>query len=279
MLLASIVAFALLCLAPSGALAAEGPSYVSLGDSYTSGPGIAPPAGVADCAQSAVNYPHLTAAALNLSLTDVSCAGATVWNMIEAQYADQPPQFDALSPSTEIVTLSIGGNDNNFYSSSVSICTFIDAEILANGGSPCKKHFGHSLTDEIISDGALIGEAIHLIHVHSPSAKVFVVGYPNLLPKQGNCPASLPWTPGDYHFWDGLERKYNSVFKSRAKANGATYVDTYKGSVGHDICQPLGVRWMEPLYGGEGAGLHPNALGEQHQALAVEQAMSKAGIH
>jgi hypothetical protein len=277
-LLLVVTVLALALIAPAVSEGAEGPSYVSLGDSYTAGPGIAPQTGVPECGQSAANYPHLVAVDLSLALTDVSCSGANTLNMINAQYPDQPPQFDALSPTTEIVTLSIGGNDNNFYSSTVSTCTFIDSELVGEVGAPCKKHYGHSTANEIIADGALIGEAIHQIHVHSPSAKVFVIGYPDLLPKQGNCFASLPWTSGDYHFWDGLERKLNSVFKSRAKSNGAIYVDTYTGSVGHDICQPVGLRWMEPLYGGGGAALHPNGLGEAHQAVAVEQAMTKAGI-
>jgi hypothetical protein len=36
---------------------------------------------------------------------------------------------------------------------------------------------------------------------------------------------------------------------------------------------------MEPLYGGSGAALHPNATGQLHQALDVERALAKAGIH
>jgi lysophospholipase L1-like esterase len=270
---------ALCCLSPAAARAAEPLSYVALGDSYTSGVGIAPQSGVADCGQSGVNYPHLTAEAKGLALTDVSCAGASTTNMTVAQYADQPPQLDALTPTTNVVTISIGGNDNNFYASTISYCTWQDSGNPTGPGAPCKKHYGHSLANQIAADGAVIGQAIAEIHVRSPQAKVFVIGYPDLLPRQGNCPASLPWTSGDYRFFDGLERDFNSVFKTQAQMHGATFVDTYKASIGHDICQALGTRWMEPLYGANGAALHPNASGELHQALAVELAMAKAGIH
>ena len=62
------LASALLTFAATPSLAGAAPSYVSLGDSYTSGPFILPFASGAplECLQSARNYPHLTAAALGL---------------------------------------------------------------------------------------------------------------------------------------------------------------------------------------------------------------------
>jgi hypothetical protein len=51
---------------PAGASAA-GASYVALGDSYTSGPGVLPyvPTAPPECGQSELNYPHLVASALS----------------------------------------------------------------------------------------------------------------------------------------------------------------------------------------------------------------------
>jgi hypothetical protein len=64
------LAIAGLCRITVPANAAAGGEYVALGDSYTSGPLISPAATApALCLQSAANYPHLTAAALGLSLT------------------------------------------------------------------------------------------------------------------------------------------------------------------------------------------------------------------
>ena len=104
-----VVAAAVLAAVLPSTAGAAGASYVSMGDSYTAGPGIAPPSPTApaDCAQSAANYPHLVATALNLSLTDVSCSGAKTENFTVAQYGDQPPQFNALSASTEVVTIGM----------------------------------------------------------------------------------------------------------------------------------------------------------------------------
>ena len=104
-------------LVPAAAQADSAPSYVALGDSYTSGPLILPlsPTAPLDCFQSAANYPHLTAAGLGLPLTDVSCSGADVSDMTGSQHDDQGPQFGALTASTGVVTLGIGGYINWTY--------------------------------------------------------------------------------------------------------------------------------------------------------------------
>ena len=102
---------------PAGAEAAPGDSYVALGDSATSGPLIPTPTGLLGCGRSDHNYPHLTAAALGLELTDVSCGGAAARHMTQAQSVEfdgvNPPQFDALRTDTDLVSVGIGGNDTN----------------------------------------------------------------------------------------------------------------------------------------------------------------------
>ena len=54
---------------------------------------------------------------------------------------------------------------------------------------------------------------------------------------------------------------------------GAEYVDMSVVSEGHDACQPIGTRWIEPvLQGANPVIVHPNALGESQmaaQAMAV----------
>src|SRR5690349_4927644 len=92
-----------------------GGRYVALGDSYSADSGVPPltPGTNPVCLQSAHNYPKQVAAALGLSLTDVTCGGATVSHMTTAQYPKVPAQFDALNGTESVVTLGIGGNDNN----------------------------------------------------------------------------------------------------------------------------------------------------------------------
>lgn len=256
---------------------AAGGTYVALGDSYTSGPLIAPISSTApaECLQSAVNYPHLTAAALGESLTDVSCAGATVSDMTQSQYSGVAPQFNALSAGDSVVTLGIGGNDNSTFITSIVGCGTIDVADPLNIGAPCKAVYGNSFADNIASDGPNIGAAIARIHALAPNARVFVVGYPDVLPQSGNCWTSIPVTTGDVAYLNGVEKDLNAMLQQQAQANGATFIDTYGPSIGHDLCKSESARWIEPLIPSSDAiSVHPNAAGEAAMAGMVEAAIN-----
>jgi hypothetical protein len=266
----------LVAVAPS--LAAN-PRYVSLGDSYVSGPLILPPALGAplDCLQSARNYPHLTAAALGLALTDVSCSGATTSDFTTAQLADQPPQFNALNSSTQVVSVGIGGNDNGLFGETLVTCGLED--LVFPFGTPCKNTYGNKLAEEITADGPVVGAALHQVHVLSPSAKLFVVGYPDILPQSGSCWPSVPLTSGDVSYLNGVEKDLNSMLAGEAAANGASYVDTYTPSIGHDACKSSSTRWVEPVLPESDAfSVHPNEKGMAADASEVEAAMRAQGI-
>jgi hypothetical protein len=262
--------------------AAAGPTtYVALGDSYTAAPLVLPIAATAplDCFQSAVNYPHLTAAALGFALRDRSCSSATTANMTTAQYLDQPAQFSALRPTTGVVTIGIGGNDNQLFISAIAACSVTDALDVLDLGAPCQSVFGSTFANEARTDGPVVGSALAGIHARSPGAKVFVVGYPDILPLHGNCYPQLPLTTGDVAYLNGIERALNAMLQQESAAHGATFVDTYGASIGHDSCQGEGTRWVEPLVPGTFAfPIHPNGRGEAADARAVVAAMHGAGL-
>lgn len=55
-------------------------------------------------------------------------------------------------------------------------------------------------------------------------------------------------------------------------------MDTYTPTIGHDMCRPVGERWIESLAPQTPAApAHPNALGEQAMATAVTNALAKCG--
>jgi len=277
---AAALAVSLMALVVAPSIAGAAPSYVSLGDSYTSGPFILPFASGAplECLQSARNYPHLAASALGLALRDVSCSGATTENLTTtAQYSDQPPQLDALGSSTQVVSVGIGGNDKGLFLNTLIVCGAED--LVFPFGTPCKDTYGHKLAEEIVEDGPVVGGALHQIHVISPSAKVFVLGYPDILPQSGNCWPTVPLTTGDVAYLNGMEKELNAMLSSEASANGATYVDTYTPSIGHDACKSLSVRYVEPVLPESDAfSVHPNERGMEADASELEAAMRAKGI-
>jgi lysophospholipase L1-like esterase len=281
----ALAAVAAATLATSGLAATAGasttPAYVALGDSYTSGPLILPISSTAplDCLQSGVNYPHLVAAADGLSLSDESCSGATTSDMTTAQYSDQAPQLDALSSSTNVVTIGIGGNDDGLFLGALVTCSGIDLFDPLNIGSPCKAVEGNTYDNDVASDASTLGAAFARIHTLAPNAKAFVVGYPDILPQSGHCYGNIPLTTGDVAYLDRVEQTLNATLQREATANAATFVNTYTPSIGHDVCQPESNRWIEPpIPSTDAAPVHPNAKGEAADARDVEAALATAGI-
>jgi lysophospholipase L1-like esterase len=265
---------------PSADAAAPG-RYVALGDSYTSAPLVPPvaPGSPPQCGQSAANYPHVLAAALSLALTDVSCGGATVGNFAEAQYDDVPAQFAALTPDTSLVTVGIGGNDNNLFASVVAGCSATLPLLLTGSLSPCRDQFGDKFAKNIAADEPNLRVALAEIKRRAPKARVVVVGYPSILPtdalgRPGCLLAGVPFTPGDMDYVIGIEQALNAMLARAAKAEGVRFVDTYTPSVGHDMCRLPGTRWIEPLLPlSPAAQFHPNAAGEAATAADLARAL------
>jgi lysophospholipase L1-like esterase len=250
---------------PSAAAAA--PNYVSLGDSYTAGPFIPiwiPPWG---CLKSDHNYPHLAAPRVNLTLRDPSCSGAETEDMTQSQGVSpepNPPEFDSLDADTQVVTLGIGGNDIGF--SSLAEDCFSSTP---NSGSPCKDKYTAGGNDQIsqrIADTApKVASVLQGIHARSPNARVYVVNYPAIFPDTGPaCYPILPVADGDAVWLREKEKELNAMLADQAAANGASLVDWYTASIGHDACKPPGIKWVEaPVPMNAAAPVHPNLFGMQ----------------
>jgi lysophospholipase L1-like esterase len=266
----------------AGPLGASGPPhYVALGDSYTSGPLIPSLTGSpAGCLRSTHSYPFVVAAGTGaVTFTDASCAGATTADMTHAQsvpLGTNPPEDNALSSTTTLVTLQISGNDIGFIGI-IKHCTTLS---LTNPfGSPCKDHYTSGGTDqlraEINAAAPKVAADLQGIHADAPNARVYLVGYPVILPNSGGgCWPLVPIAYGDVPYLRGVEQALNSMLASVAAANRATFVDTYTASIGHDVCQAPGTKWVEGLIPtSPAAPFHPNRLGEQEMARQVLAAL------
>lgn len=254
------------------AAAVDYPSYVALGDSYSSGSLIP---GQVDllCTRSDHNYPSLVAKAIKPGkVTDVTCGGAVAKDMTENQFLVVPPQFDALKPSTSLVTVGIGGNDVPFVEV-VGTCGLLG--VTVPHGSPCRDHYTAGGVDQLAAKVRAVGPKVDAvlkgIAQRSPSARVMLVGYPTILPDNGgSCWPLVPISDGDAPYLRDVTKLLNRVLAEQAAAHGVTFVDTYTSSVGHDLCQAPGVKWVEGLIPtSPAAPVHPNALGARNQAAAV----------
>lgn len=214
------------------------------------------------------------------SFTDVSSSSATTADMTSPQnlynLQTNPPQFNALSSVDRLVMVGIGGNDARLVGLAEE-CAKPDA--TAPFGMACKNHYNQSGGDPnvaaINATGAKVAALIQGIHRRAPQARVLTVGYPDGLPTNGSsCWPLVPFSAGDIRYFNSLETQLNQVIASAA-ANGATYVDTFTSSVGHDACKAPGVAWVNGIVPTSPAyPLHPNQLGEQNMANQVLTALA-----
>jgi lysophospholipase L1-like esterase len=243
--------------------------YVSLGDSYSAASGVLPPDPTAppECLRSIRNYPHVIAARTGAQLTDVTCGAAETKHFFEPQYAGVAPQLEAVKKSTQLVTMTIGGNDSGVFIDTVVSCGTLGVLSLGQG-SPCKDRYGSSFEDTIRNTTypALV-RALRAVRAEAPHARVAILGYPWIMPPSGGCYDKMPIASGDVPYVRGIQATLNDAIRRAAAATGATYVDFNGVSEGHDACQPIGVRWIEPVFQGTNpVVVHPNALGEREMA-------------
>jgi lysophospholipase L1-like esterase len=257
--------------------------YVALGDSYTATPLSPRLTGAADraCQRSTRDYPYLVAAALGaaVKLTNVSCFGATTRDLSQAQHTSgpaNPAQLDALSAADRLVTVQIGGDDIGF-SGIATTCGELSLTNLT--GDPCRQHYTKGGPDQLaqaVTQAAPeVAAALATIQQRAPHARLLVVGYPDILPVAGNgCWPEVTVARGDLPYLRGVETGLNAMLEAQAARAGATFVDTYTPSIGHDACQRAGTKWVEGLIPTSAAlPLHPNALGEAAMAREIEAAL------
>ncbi len=253
-------------------------TYVAIGDSYTSGPLIPNqqnnPWG---CLRSDHNYPHVAFPATGLArFRDVSCSGAQTKDVFAPQDVDpdgpNPPQIDAVDGSARVVTVGIGGNDIGF-TGIVKNCVRLLTE------PPCKGDYVHDGVDEISDRIAAVAPdvaaVVAAIAQRAPKAAILLVGYPVILPDAGTgCYPAMPILPADVPYLRSKEKELNAMLASVAASSGATFVNTYRSSIGHDVCQLPTVRWVEGLAPtSPAAPVHPNAAGMANTGRVVATAI------
>lgn len=251
--------------------------YVALGDSYASVGSLdqihGEPIG---CGRAKDNYPAGVASRLGVGgFVDVTCGGAQTVHMTQPQSVtggDNAPQFDALTPDTSLVTLTISGNDIGF----TDIARTCAEKSFSNPfGSPCKDHFTEGGTDQLAERiNAVAGPvdaALKGVKERAPQATVVLVGYLRILPPTDGCWPVVPFARGDVPYFDGVEHQLNAMLGAQAAANGAVFVNP--GDVlGHDVCSDD--KYVEGLIPGSlSVPVHPNAKGQAFVADMIAGAL------
>jgi hypothetical protein len=257
---------------------------VALGDSFAAGDLVpfSPSGTPAGCLRSTHNYGADAARALGLTrFIDAACTGATTADMTRPEsvlFGTNPPQFSALAANDSVVTLTIGG-DNIGFPSILTTCARLS--LTDPFGNPCQRHYTAGGTDRLVAAinaaAPKVAAVLRGIHARAPYARVLLVGYPDILPATGDgCWPLVPFAFGDVPYLRGIEIDVNQMLAAAAAANGATFVDTYTPTIGHDACQAPNVKDVEGLVPTSPAyPFHPNERGQQVMADQVLAALNR----
>jgi lysophospholipase L1-like esterase len=235
-----VAAVLLLALIPVAGCGGESRTYVALGDSFTSGPLIPESDPAGGCLRSDHNYPSLVAAEADLELVDVSCSGARTADLTGTQVVfdtAHPPQLDAVDTDTDVITVGIGGNDEDLTSLLFGYCAGLG--VADPTGQPCTRQDAAqtvTMATRLQTVRTNLADAFAAIREAAPQAQVIAVGYPQLFPARGSCPDRLPIAPGDYAWARGLNAELNDAVADAADEAGFEFVDMWSASEGHDIC-------------------------------------------
>lgn len=246
--------------------------YVALGDSYAAmGSRSAATTGPAACVRSEDNYPNGVADHPRVNeLIDVTCSSAVTADLLNPRSAAEdviPPQLESLSETTDLVTLSIGGNDIGF----PAIAQCFQRTLSAQGQTDCAGQFAEiDLTAELPDELNRIHEEIQ---ARAPHARVVVTGYLPLVSADGQCPGADFISAADRAWAAELTGEVNAVVREAATSHGAEFVLPSDASA-HTACAAPEDRWAD-LIGAETNAypMHPTPAGQDAMAEAVKEVL------
>lgn len=230
--------------------------YDALGDSYAAGSGAT------------VAYPQVLDGRMRISLDDLAAVGgATIPSMLGGQ-------IDALDADTDLVTVSIGGNDIN-WGAAVTACMLGSEAQCAGAVALTSQRIQQQLPLALDAAYAQIGEA-------APDAHVVVTGYPRLFsPEHGDYAGLLPGGQFPYlvsvaeqqMLNDGADL-LNAVIADAAQDQGFQFVDVTSRFVGHGVNAPdawiTGIDHLVPF--------HPNDRGQHAYGVALRSQISPKSL-
>jgi lysophospholipase L1-like esterase len=235
-----------------------------MGDSAASAPLVPDQAAPPGCFKSTNDYPSVLARSIrSAAFSDATCSGAKTEDLVSRAQSTRlgpvPPQLDAVAEDTELVTITIGGNDIDLFTNAIKCRrTTLDEP-------PCSTQFvvdGVDRISQAIDEEA--GEWSSLVasvRAKAPSARVILVGYGTYVRPEGCFPAQ-PINPVDAAYFQGKVDELDDRLRRVAGDQGAEFFDTRALFVGHDICSAPQDRYVEGFVTDRPAApLHPNGEG------------------
>jgi lysophospholipase L1-like esterase len=229
-------------------------NYVALGDSYSSGVGTGNYiSSSGSCERSTQAYPEQWAGANGpASFVSVACSGASTADVLSSQ-------VPALSSSTTLVSITIGGNDAGF-SSVMETCVLASTSSCLNAVAAAETFITTQLPGRL-------DQVLQTIAADAPNAKVVVLDYPQLydMSKSGSC---LGLSTSDRVALNGGADDLDYVIQQAAQDNNDTFADVRHQFTGHEICDSNS--WLHSVdIFAISSSYHPTAAGQDLGYLPV----------
>lgn len=244
-MLTSVTALSALGLLAAAALpvqAQEPVEYVALGDSFSAGTGTR--ASVDDCYRSPYGYPALLADAHGLALDYQACSGARTADV-------HRDQLGTLSASTDLVTMTIGGNDLDF-AGVITQCA------LPGWLSNCQGRINNSLQLLHAEMPQRYDALFTEIGTRAPSAEVVIGNYPHLFSGR-DCNLVTFFTAAEMRALNDATDQLSDVIEDRTQSADFGYVDSRPDFQGHAVCDST--EWVNGISWPIQESYHPNRDG------------------
>ena len=251
----------LVVVAVSAVVTAGGPAdttswhYVAMGDSYSSGVGTGSYTLDSSCKRSTYAYPYLFAQKHTMGSFDfVACSGAKTSDLIAKQ-------LTYLKSTTNLVTMTIGGNDIGF-ANLIEQCTLSDCTA--------------ALTNTTATLGSTLGPALDTtfsdVRQAAPNATVIVLGYPHVF-STATCFGTLGISSTEEKDANALADALDKLISSYAGQHGFTYKSAITPWTGHAVCSSSA--WLTGLnLFNTGESYHPNKTGHSAGYLPLVTAVT-----
>ncbi len=248
--------------------------YVAMGSSFAAGPGVT---NVAEgspqrCGRSSDNYAHQIARRFELDLVDVSCSGAKTADILEASET-LPAQIEAVSADTQLVTITIGGNDLG-YIGGLMAASCAEHEITSpnSGARKCWPIAEAPSEADYKKTEASMMEIAQQIKQRAPNAVLIFVDYATVIPDNDICTVA-PLSDDAAQSARNIARNLEAITDRVATNSNALIIKASVLTKQHNTCSAI--PWMrgypDPNWTFSTLPYHPTLESMTAIADAIEQ--------
>jgi|tagenome__1003787_1003787.scaffolds.fasta_scaffold20903715_2 lysophospholipase L1-like esterase len=237
---------------------ASSTNYVALGDSYSSGTGTGSYDLDGNCQRSSKAYAALWASShAPASFKFVACSGAKTGDVLSKQ-------LSALSSSTTLASITIGGNDAGF-ASTMQTC-------VLGSDSSCQTAVNNAENYARTTLPGNLSNLFSAMRSQAPSAKFVVLDYPHLYITNDTFCIGMSHTK--HVALNQAADVLDGVIATATANAGFTFSDVRSQFSGHELCS--GDNWLHSVDLGDiSDSYHPTALG--HSSGYLPRFTSGAG--